>query len=90
MWSRNCYDWKPQPPAKLIARLARVAASGSIKTAGRGRANSGGEIILLHDGDFRRLGSDRRHVLVALEYWLPHWRDAGIEFVTVDSAAATI
>ncbi len=90
MWSRNCYDWKPQPPAKLIARLARVTTSGSAKTAGCGRANSEAEIILLHDGDFRRLGSDRRHVLVALEYWLPRWRDAGIEFVTVDSAAAAI
>jgi peptidoglycan/xylan/chitin deacetylase (PgdA/CDA1 family) len=81
MWSLTGYDWKPQPAARLIDRLARVAR--------RMNSTRGGEILLLHDGDFRRLGADRLHTVSALEHWLPRWRDAGIKFVTVDQAAGT-
>ncbi len=69
MWSLTGYDWKPQPAEKLIARLRRARS---------------GDIVLLHDGDHRALRGDRLHVVRALEYWLPRWRDAGIEFVTLD------
>ncbi len=79
MWSIKCYDWKPQPTARLIERLGRAAVPRD-----RGR---GGNIVLLHDGDFRHLGADRQHVLVALKYWLPRWRDAGLKFVTMDEVA---
>ncbi len=75
MWSKICRDWKPQPPQRLIERLAHVASPGS----------SHGDIVVLHDGDHRTLGGDRSHVIAALEHWLPRWRDAGIEFVTIDS-----
>jgi peptidoglycan-N-acetylglucosamine deacetylase len=85
MWSRTCFDWKPQPETRLIARLAPVLKSASTGSDGEA-AKSGGEIVLLHDGDHRQLGGDRRHVLAALEYWLPRWRDAGLEFVTMDQA----
>jgi peptidoglycan/xylan/chitin deacetylase (PgdA/CDA1 family) len=77
MWSKICWDWTPQPPRKLIERLAGVARAG--------RAH--GDIVVLHDGDHRALGGDRRHVLAALEHWLPRWRDAGNEFVTIDDVA---
>jgi peptidoglycan/xylan/chitin deacetylase (PgdA/CDA1 family) len=77
MWSRIGWDWKPQPPQRLIARLARVARPGG----------SHGDILVLHDGDHRALGGDRGHVVAALEHWLPRWRDAGIEFVTIESPA---
>lgn len=70
MWSLTNYDWKPQPAARLIKRLRR--------------ASRGGDIVLLHDGDHRQLGGDRLHVAEALRYWLPRWRDAGLEFVTID------
>ncbi|HJY88610.1 MAG TPA: polysaccharide deacetylase family protein [Candidatus Acidoferrales bacterium] len=40
-----------------------------------------GDILLLHDGPN---GDDRRHVVDALAYWLPRWRDAGWEFVTLE------
>jgi peptidoglycan/xylan/chitin deacetylase (PgdA/CDA1 family) len=53
----------------------------------RGRER-GGDIVLLHDGDFRQLGADRSYVLAALEYWLPRWRDAGFEFVTMNELVA--
>jgi peptidoglycan-N-acetylglucosamine deacetylase len=79
MWSRIGWDWKPQPPERLIARLARVARPD----------RSHGDIVVLHDGDHRALGGDRHHVVTALEYWLPRWRDAGLEFVTIESCAAS-
>lgn len=82
LWSITGYDWKPQSPARLIARLARVTRGLSAPAAGRA-----GEIVLLHDGDFRELGADRSHVVSALDHWLPRWRDTGAEFVTMDQAA---
>jgi peptidoglycan/xylan/chitin deacetylase (PgdA/CDA1 family) len=79
MWSKIGWDWKPQPPERLITRLARAARPNS----------SHGDIIVLHDGDHRALGGDRHHVVAALEHWLPRWRDAGLEFVTIDSPAVS-
>jgi peptidoglycan/xylan/chitin deacetylase (PgdA/CDA1 family) len=79
MWSRIGWDWTPQPPERLIARLARAARPG----------RSHGDIVVLHDGDHRALGGDRHHVATALEYWLPRWRDAGLEFVTIESCATS-
>jgi len=76
MWSVIAYDWKPQPASRLIERLGRVAS---------GSSRRGGDILVLHDGDHRALGGRREHVLGALEYWLPRWRDAGVEFVTIDA-----
>jgi peptidoglycan/xylan/chitin deacetylase (PgdA/CDA1 family) len=80
MWSKICWDWKPQPPGRLIRRLSGIANP---------RGSHGGEIIVLHDGDHRALGGDRLHVVAALEHWLPRWRDAGLEFVTIDSSLET-
>ncbi len=89
MWSLKCYDWKPQPAARLIERLGRVAERSRLPAAAvtEKKSHHGGEIVLLHDGDARRLGADRRHVLAALQFWLPRWRDAGFEFVTMNSLA---
>lgn len=73
MWSKIGWDWKPQPPDRLIERLAHVAHPDRPQ----------GDVVVLHDGDHRALGGDRHHVVAALEHWLPRWRDAGIEFVTI-------
>jgi len=40
-----------------------------------------GDIILLHDGDHRTSNADRSHMLQALEFWLPRWKDSGVPFV---------
>jgi len=69
MWSRWAWDWKPQPSGPVIRRLRRVR---------------GGDIVLLHDGDYKRLDGDRQHTVTAMEYWLPRWREAGTRFVTLD------
>jgi peptidoglycan/xylan/chitin deacetylase (PgdA/CDA1 family) len=78
MWSKICWDWKPQPPQRLIERLTTVARQD----------RSQGDIVVMHDGDHRFLGGDRHHVVAALEHWLPRWRDAGMEFVTMESSSA--
>jgi hypothetical protein len=49
-----------------------------------GARQRGGDILVLHDGNHRMLNGDRRRTLAALEYWLPRWKDAGLEFVTID------
>lgn len=69
MWSRWMWDWKPQPPERVIRRLRRAG---------------GGDIVLLHDGDHRNEHGERQHTVKALEYWLPRWKNAGLQFVTVD------
>jgi peptidoglycan-N-acetylglucosamine deacetylase len=79
MWSKMCRDWKPQPPERLIERLSRVARPDQPQ----------GDIVVLHDGDHRALGGDRHHVVAALEHWLPRWRDAGMEFVTMESSSVS-
>jgi peptidoglycan/xylan/chitin deacetylase (PgdA/CDA1 family) len=79
MWSKSCRDWKPQPPERLIESLSRAARLDQPQ----------GDIVLLHDGDHRALGADRVHVVAALEHWLPRWRDAGAEFVTMESSSET-
>jgi peptidoglycan/xylan/chitin deacetylase (PgdA/CDA1 family) len=79
MWSKSCRDWKPQPPERLIESLSRAARPDQPQ----------GDIVLLHDGDHRALGADRVHVVAALEHWLPRWRDAGAEFVTMESSSVT-
>jgi peptidoglycan/xylan/chitin deacetylase (PgdA/CDA1 family) len=76
-WSKICRDWKPQPPARLIRTLGRAGTSDVAR----------GDIIVLHDGDHRGLGAERDYLLAALEYWLPRWRDAGKEFVTIETSA---
>ena len=73
MWSRSAYDWQVQPTSRMVERLRPVVGS---------------DIVLLHDGQPGALGANREHTLAALEYWLPRWKEAGVEFVTVDAIAA--
>jgi peptidoglycan-N-acetylglucosamine deacetylase len=97
MWSLGSYDWRHHSAPRLIERLGAVSkrSGANLKPAAEGRrsdANAGsneprkkrgGEMVLLHDGNFRQQGAQREHVLAALEHWLPRWRDAGFEFVTM-------
>lgn len=69
MWSKWARDWFPQAAAPVIERLANVR---------------GGDVVLLHDGDHRDPRGDRRHAVDALAHWFPRWKDAGLQFVTLD------
>ncbi|HTZ99146.1 MAG TPA: polysaccharide deacetylase family protein [Candidatus Aquilonibacter sp.] len=73
MWSALAWDWKPHAAERVIGHLRRV---------------KGGDIVLLHDGDFREREGDRRHVVDALEHWLPRWKDSGMLFATLDEIGA--
>jgi peptidoglycan/xylan/chitin deacetylase (PgdA/CDA1 family) len=67
MWSRMTRDWTGAP-AVIHRRCAAV----------RDR-----DIVVLHDGDYRRQPADRESMLRALEVWLPRWRDAGLRSVAL-------
>jgi peptidoglycan/xylan/chitin deacetylase (PgdA/CDA1 family) len=97
MWSLGSYDWRHHSAPRLIERLGAVSkrSGANLKSAAEGQSDGanagsnepkekrGGEIVLLHDGNFRQQGAQREHLLAALEHWLPRWRDAGFEFVTM-------
>ena len=83
-------DWKLKPVEWLIPRLQvigenvqRSPKNGSHPVGGQGH------VLCLHDGSHRQLNGDRTRTLAALEYWLPRWRDLGLEFVTIDDAVRT-
>jgi peptidoglycan/xylan/chitin deacetylase (PgdA/CDA1 family) len=68
MWSKTEYDWRREPPGRLVARM--------------GRAGSG-DIVLLHDGNYRMSGADRSWTIDAVNHWLPRWLDAGLKLVSL-------
>jgi peptidoglycan/xylan/chitin deacetylase (PgdA/CDA1 family) len=85
MWTLLPGDWRAPSGEWLIGRMQPVA--GRAKRAVQ-RASSTGEIICLHDGGHREQNADRTATLAALEYWLPRWRDLGLEFVTIENAVS--
>ena len=68
MWSVSARDWRPQPTAHVNHRIGKVKP---------------GDIVLLHDGDHRRANAERPHMLKVLEYWIPRWKDSGMQFVKI-------
>jgi peptidoglycan-N-acetylglucosamine deacetylase len=85
MWTHLPGDWRVKPSQWLIERLSPVAtaAQANLPDAKKG-APTTGDLICLHDGNYELQNGDRRHTLEALQYWLPRWRDLGLEFVTMD------
>jgi peptidoglycan/xylan/chitin deacetylase (PgdA/CDA1 family) len=83
MWTLLPGDWKAPSSEWLIRRMKPIAtrAQRALK-----HESGTGEIICLHDGSHHEQNMDRTHTLTALEYWLPRWRDLGLEFVTIESA----
>jgi peptidoglycan-N-acetylglucosamine deacetylase len=89
MWSLLPGDWRGKSTEWLIERTKpvadRAAKRGGVSNVS-GRNSTGGDVLCLHDGDYARAAADRTRTLAALEYWLPRWRDAGLEFVTIGEA----
>lgn len=83
MWTLLPGDWKPRPLEKLVGNLQPIAnhAQESVSSP---RAT--GDVLCLHDGGHRVQNADRTNTFKALEHWLPRWRDAGLEFVTIEDA----
>lgn len=85
MWTMIPGDWKPKTAEWLIERMKPIAEHVK-ELAPKGKASvasTQGDVLCLHDGDYARPNADRERTLKALEYWLPRWRDAGLEFATI-------
>ena len=85
MWSLLPGDWRAPTDEWLIARSAPIGDRARHSRAG-GNRYSTGDVLCLHDGSHNRQNADRSHTLAALKYWLPRWRDLGLEFVTIEEA----
>jgi peptidoglycan/xylan/chitin deacetylase (PgdA/CDA1 family) len=87
LWTELPGDWREKPAEWLIERLQPIArrAQNASETSNTGQGRFG-DVLCLHDGDHRSLNGNRRRTLDALRYWLPRWRDLGLEFVTIDEA----
>jgi len=85
MWTLIPGDWRAKPTEWLIERMNPIGEHAeALKTKGQGKDGAAhGDILCLHDGDYARPNADRERTVKALEHWLPRWRDAGLEFVTI-------
>jgi peptidoglycan-N-acetylglucosamine deacetylase len=91
MWTLITSDWNAQTPEWLIPRMALIAkhAQQNVAKTNQAAAHRHGDILCLHDGNHLHLNGDRHCTLEALAYWMPRWRDLGLEFVTIDEAVRT-
>ena len=69
MWSVSGWDWEAESAAAIEEKVM-----GSVE---------GGDVILLHDGGHRGLGTDRSFTVSAVERLIRRCGEQGFEFVTV-------
>jgi peptidoglycan/xylan/chitin deacetylase (PgdA/CDA1 family) len=86
MWTLLPGDWRASSPEWLIPRMNPIAKHAEQQAANPAAAARHGDILCLHDGFHMHLDGDRHCTLAALQYWMPRWRDLGLEFVTIDEA----
>jgi peptidoglycan/xylan/chitin deacetylase (PgdA/CDA1 family) len=89
MWTLIPGDWREKPAEWLISRMQPIADRAKKKPESGSNPAAAGDVLCLHDGGHRELNSDRSRTLVALEHWLPRWRDLGLQFVTIEEAVST-
>lgn len=69
MWNVTGYDWN-SPSASVIERKV----TGQIR---------GGDVILLHDGDHKKMGTDRSQTVIATDRLISTYTSQGYDFVTI-------
>jgi len=69
MWNVTCYDWRAESAEKIVNHAVRQVR--------------GGDVILLHDGGYGRMGADRSRTVAASGEILTNYRNEGYHFVTV-------
>ena len=69
MWNVTCRDWTERSTDQIVALAARQIR--------------GGDVILLHDGEFHRIGGDRSRSVEASDRILSRYKSEGYEFVTI-------
>jgi len=92
MWTLIPGDWQEKPVEWLIPRMQPIAdhAQRGLGSGSKAEGAPTGDILCLHDGAHREMNGDRSRTLAALEYWLPRWRDLGLEFVTIEKAVSAL
>ncbi len=69
MWNVTCQDWKAKSAGEIVARAERQIR--------------GGNVILLHDGEYHRIGVDRSRSVEATDRIVSRYQPEGYEFVTI-------
>ena len=69
MWNVTCYDWKAESAKEIVGHAVRQIR--------------GGDVILLHDGGYRRMGADRSRTVASSDEILTRYKEEGYEFVTI-------
>jgi peptidoglycan/xylan/chitin deacetylase (PgdA/CDA1 family) len=69
LWNAIGYDWLDTTPQRIEQNVAK-----SIR---------GGDVIVLHDGSHKHLGTDRSQTVAATDLLIARYKAEGYEFVTV-------
>jgi peptidoglycan/xylan/chitin deacetylase (PgdA/CDA1 family) len=69
MWNVTCRDWKAKSADEIVGYAERQIR--------------GGDVILLHDGEFHRIGVDRSRSVAATSSILLRYKGEGYEFSTI-------
>lgn len=69
MWNVAGYDWRGNPADYIEQKVTRQV--------------SGGNVLLLHDGDHAGFGADRSQTVIATGRLIARYKAEGYEFVTV-------
>jgi peptidoglycan/xylan/chitin deacetylase (PgdA/CDA1 family) len=69
MWNVTCRDWKAKSADEIVGHGERQIR--------------GGDVILLHDGEFHRIGGDRSRSVEASDRILSRYKGEGYEFLTI-------
>jgi len=74
LWNVTGYDWSA-PPAAVIERKVS-------------RRICGGDVILLHDGGHKQMGTDRSQTVQATDHLIERYKSEGYEFKTISEMLA--
>jgi peptidoglycan/xylan/chitin deacetylase (PgdA/CDA1 family) len=69
MWDVTCFDWKAKSADEIVRHAERQV--------------HGGSVILLHDGEYHRIGGDRSRSVEATDRILGRYQAEGYQFVTI-------
>ena len=69
LWSVTGWDWEAKPASYVEGKV-----SAQVK---------GGDIILLHDGGHRQMGTDRSQTVIATDNLIARYKAGGYGFVTI-------
>jgi peptidoglycan/xylan/chitin deacetylase (PgdA/CDA1 family) len=75
MWNVTGYDWNAPPATEIEKKVA-----GQIH---------GGDVILLHDGGHRQIGTDRSQTVIATDHLIDRYKKEGYNLSTIPQMMQT-